>query len=141
MKVEKKLKKNKSVERKNLLQFHFVLNQLKFHVVQLVQEADHDVEEVVFDQIVMNSRDVNFSNKYFLKLNQLLRLATSPSQGQQSPSTQQYDDQQNSYRGGQRGGRGEYRRPNRGSRQGRSNADPNAPSLDNPDDFPTLPKQ
>ncbi|CAF1645097.1 unnamed protein product [Adineta ricciae] len=63
--------------------------------------------------------------------------STSPSQGQQ-PSSQQYDD---SHRGGSRGGRGDYRRPNRGSRQGRGNADPNAPSLDNPEDFPTLPKQ
>ncbi|CAF4401600.1 unnamed protein product, partial [Rotaria magnacalcarata] len=37
---------------------------------------------------------------------------------------------------------GDYRRPGRGARQGgRSNADPNAPALDNPDDFPTLPKQ
>ena len=67
----------------------------------------------------------------------VLHLATSPSQGQQ-PSSQQYDD---SHRGGSRGGRGDYRRPNRGSRQGRGNADPNAPSLDNPEDFPTLPKQ
>ncbi len=68
--------------------------------------------------------------------------STSPNQGQQSPSAQPYDDQQNSYRGGQRGGgRGDQRRSNRGSRQGRSNADPNAPALDNPDDFPTLPKQ
>jgi len=62
---------------------------------------------------------------------------TSPSQDQRSPSSQ-YDEQQNSYRGAARGG---PRRPNRGSRQGRSNADPNAPALDNPDDFPTLPKQ
>ena len=70
-------------------------------------------------------------------------LATSPNQGQQSTSSPQYDDQQSSYRGGQRGGsgRGEYRRPNRGARQGRTNADPNALALDNPDDFPTLPKQ
>ncbi len=67
--------------------------------------------------------------------------STSPSQGQQSPSSQPYDDQ-SSYRGGPRGGgRGDQRRSNRGSRQGRSNADPNAPALDNPDDFPTLPKQ
>ncbi|UJR15415.1 hypothetical protein I4U23_002362 [Adineta vaga] len=66
--------------------------------------------------------------------------STSPSQGQQ-PSSQQYDD---SYRGGQRGGRGDrgdYRRPTRGYRQGRNNADPNAPSLDNPDEFPNLSKQ
>jgi hypothetical protein len=67
-----------------------------------------------------------------------LLLATSPNQEQQS--SQQTDEQQSSYRGGQRGS---YRRPygnsNRGSRQARS--DPNAPSLDNPDDFPTLPKQ
>jgi len=65
--------------------------------------------------------------------------STSPNQGQPL-SPQQYDE---SYRGGQRGsGRGEYRRSNRGFRQGgRSNADPNALSLDNPDDFPTLPKQ
>lgn len=62
-------------------------------------------------------------------------LATSPSQGQNAPS-QQYDEQQSSYRGARRG---DYRRSNRGSRQGRS--DPNAPALDNPDDFPTLPKQ
>ncbi len=68
--------------------------------------------------------------------------STSPNQGQPSPSSQQYDDQQSSYRGGPRGGgRGDQRRSNRGSRQGRSNADPNAPALDNPDDFPTLPKQ
>lgn len=69
--------------------------------------------------------------------------STSPNQGQPSAASQQYDDQQNSYRGGGgRGGRGgEQRRSNRGSRQGRSNADPNAPALDNPDDFPTLPKQ
>ncbi|CAF5171276.1 unnamed protein product [Rotaria magnacalcarata] len=61
-------------------------------------------------------------------------VATSPSQGQSSPS-QQYDEQ----RGARRGG--DYRRPGRGARQGgRSNADPNAPALDNPDDFPTLPK-
>lgn len=68
--------------------------------------------------------------------------STSPNQGQPSPASQQYDDQQNSYRGGGRGGRGgDQRRSNRGFRQGRSNADPNAPALDNPDDFPTLPKQ
>ena len=66
--------------------------------------------------------------------------STSPSQGQNSPSTQQYDDQQSSSRGVRRGG--DYRRPARGSRQGgRTNADPNALALDNPDDFPTLPKQ
>lgn len=67
--------------------------------------------------------------------------STSPNQGQASPATQQYDDQQNSYRGGGRGRGGDQRRSNRGSRQGRSNADPNAPALDNPEDFPTLPKQ
>ena len=71
--------------------------------------------------------------------------ATSPNQDQQGSSFQQADDQASSYRGGQRGGRGEFRRSygnaTRGSRQGRSNADPNAPALDNPDDFPTLPKQ
>ncbi|CAF4653906.1 unnamed protein product [Rotaria sp. Silwood1] len=67
--------------------------------------------------------------------------STSPTQGQSSPSSQQYDDQQgSSYRGVRRGG--DYRRPTRGSRQGgRTNADPNAPALDNPEDFPTLPKQ
>jgi len=64
--------------------------------------------------------------------------STSPSQGQPVSPSQQHDD---SYRGGQRGGRGDYRRPNRGYRQGRGTADPNAPSLDNPEDFPTLPKQ
>jgi hypothetical protein len=64
--------------------------------------------------------------------------STSPSQGQNSSPSQQYDEQQSSYRGGRRG---DYRRPTRGSRQGRTNADPNAPALDNPDDFPTLPKQ
>ncbi|CAF1017327.1 unnamed protein product [Rotaria sordida] len=66
---------------------------------------------------------------------------TSPTQGQSSPSSQQFDEQQSSYRGSGRRG-GDYRRPPRGgSRQGgRTNADPNAPALDNPDDFPTLPK-
>lgn len=70
--------------------------------------------------------------------------STSPNQGQASPAaSQQYDEQPNSYRGGARGGGrgGDQRRSNRGSRQGRSNADPNAPALDNPEDFPTLPKQ
>ncbi|CAF2592826.1 unnamed protein product [Rotaria sp. Silwood2] len=66
--------------------------------------------------------------------------STSPTQGQSSPASQQYDEQQSSYRGGRRGG--DYRRPTRGTRQGgRANADPNAPALDNPEDFPTLPKQ
>jgi len=93
----------------------------------------------------MNNKDVNIQKKkaffWFIK-NQIFHLATSPNQGQQSPASQQYDDQQSSYRGGQRGGgRGDQRRSNRGSRQGRPNADPNAPALDNPDDFPTLPKQ
>jgi len=67
--------------------------------------------------------------------------STSPNQGQQqssSSSSQQYDDQQRSYRGARNSG--DQRRPNRGGyRQGRG--DPNAPALDNPEDFPTLPKQ
>jgi len=49
------------VERKKLLQFHFILNQLKCHVVQVVQEVDNVVEEIVVDQIVMNNQDVNIS--------------------------------------------------------------------------------
>lgn len=63
--------------------------------------------------------------------------STSPSQEQAVSPSQQYDD---SHRGGQRGGRGDYRRPARGSRQGRGHADPNAPSLDSQQDFPTLSK-
>jgi len=66
MKVEKKMKKNEQVEKKELLQFHFILNQLKFHVVvQLVQEVDNVVVQVVFviDQIVMIIKDVY--NFYF----------------------------------------------------------------------------
>jgi hypothetical protein len=65
MKVVKNLKKNKLVERKKLLQFHSVLNQLNFNVVQLVQEVDNVEEEIVIDQIVMN-QDVNIPKKNFL---------------------------------------------------------------------------
>jgi hypothetical protein len=55
------MKKNKSVERKKLLLFHFILNQLKFHVVvQWVQEVDHVVVLVVsvIDQVGMINNDV-----------------------------------------------------------------------------------
>jgi len=59
------MKKNEQVEKKELLQFHFILNQLKFHVVvQLVQEVDNVVVQVVsvIDQIVMIIKDVyNFN--------------------------------------------------------------------------------
>jgi hypothetical protein len=62
MKVEKKLKKNKLAERKKLLLFHYILNQLKCHVVQLVQEVDHVVVVavlIVIDHIEMIKQDVN----------------------------------------------------------------------------------
>lgn len=68
MKVEKKMKKNKQLERKKLLQFHFILNQLKFHVVdQLVQEVDNVVVLVVIviDQIEMITNDVYNFNFHF----------------------------------------------------------------------------
>jgi len=57
MKALKNLKKNKLVARKKLLQFHFVLNQLNFNVVQLIQDLDNVAEVIVIEQIVMNNQD------------------------------------------------------------------------------------
>jgi hypothetical protein len=52
MKALKNLKKNRLVARKKLLQFHFVLNQLNFNVVQLIQDLDNVAEiTIVIDLI------------------------------------------------------------------------------------------
>lgn len=69
----------------------------------------------------------------------------SPSQESPAPTGTQGADSQGNYRTGQRGARGDQRRSfgnsNRNPRSGRSQAEVDAPSLDNPDEFPTLLKQ
>jgi hypothetical protein len=107
MKVEKMQKKNKQVERKNLLLFHYILNQLKCHEVQRVQEVDHDVVVApvvvvividhfeMIDHIEMINKDVW---NLMLNLNNIIKkiflLAKSPSQ-QQAPLSQQTGEHQN----------------------------------------------
>jgi hypothetical protein len=102
MKVEMKMK-NKQLARKRLLQFHFVSNQLKFHVVaQLVQEVDHAAEELAVVVLVVVVIVINLDVKDF-KLqsylyNHISFLAKSPNQQQSSHYQQtgeyQNDDQQ-----------------------------------------------